>query len=83
MQLKILTPSQTLYDSVSKGVSVSQVIFDSSEGKMGVLDQHCSLIASLSPGKISVESSGEWQDFPSSSGLVEVHQNNVLILMES
>jgi F-type H+-transporting ATPase subunit epsilon len=79
LHLLIQTPQKTLFDD-----TVESVYVPSSEGEMGVLEDHEPLVARLVPGVIEVtKSSGDIVTLAVGSGVITVMENSeVLILSE-
>ena len=76
--LEILTPEkQTL-----KG-EASSVYVQGSEGRLGILPMHTSLIARLDFGQLDYEMDGQAQRLLCGTGIVEVHDNHVTVLVRS
>lgn len=77
MQLRVISPDALLVETTTPEVLVKTV-----EGSLGILDHHAAMIATLAPGKIQYRKEGEWAEIPSGSGVLEVQDNTVLILLD-
>ncbi|MBC7862717.1 MAG: ATP synthase F1 subunit epsilon [Bacteroidia bacterium] len=78
MRLEIIKPDKKLYEGEAKSI-----VIPDADGKIGVLNNHAPLIASLKRGTIKVtEMNGNVQLFEINGGTVEVLRNGVIILAE-
>lgn len=77
MKIRILTPESTIYDD-----SAEEIIVEAVDGRMGILDHHAPILASLKHGHIRIRKAGEWTRLESSSGMLEVQNNCVTVLLE-
>jgi ATP synthase, F1 epsilon subunit (delta in mitochondria) len=77
MRLEIITPDQVIFDG-----EVSRVQFPGNSGAFEVLSNHAPMIAAVKGGAIKVvNTNGETQEFQTSSGFVEVRDNQVTALV--
>ena len=77
MQVNIITPEEKLFSGES-----SSVVLPGTDGSLGILDNHAPLITSLKKGAIKLKTQKGEESFDISSGVVEVLNNNVIILVE-
>lgn len=77
MNIRILTPEKTIFDSTGDEINLNTV-----EGRIGILDHHAALLASLKHGMIRIRTGETWSEIEGSRGLLEVQKNNVTILLE-
>jgi F-type H+-transporting ATPase subunit epsilon len=78
MYLEIVTPDKKVF---SGNIRLIQV--PGSKGQFEVLNNHASIISTLSEGKIKIISpEGEKSFFDIQGGVIEVKNNNVIILAE-
>ena len=78
IQLEVLTPEKR---ALSK--DVKSVYLQGSQGRLGILPQHASLIAKLDFGTLEIESDSEKQEILCGAGLVEVVDDRVTVLVRS
>lgn len=75
-KLKIVTPEKVFFDG-----ETTQIIVRTTEGDLGVLAHHTSLVASLVSGPLKImQEDGSWRIAALSSGLVKIGSNSVSIL---
>jgi len=79
MELEIITPEKNIY----KG-EVDAVKIPGFNGSFGVLDNHAPLVSTLKKGEIELteKDSKEEKKFPVESGVIEVYNNKVIVLVE-
>jgi F-type H+-transporting ATPase subunit epsilon len=78
MKLEVLTPEKEALSS-----DVSSVYLQGSEGRLGILNGHTTLIAKLSFGMLEYEGSGGKNNLLCGDGLVEVQDDRVTVLVRS
>ncbi len=77
--ISILTADQQIYEG-----QATSLVARGRDGYFGILAHHAPLIASLIPGKLTLkDSGGNEQCFSLSSGLLDVADNQVKILVRS
>ncbi len=77
MKVKLITPEKTLFEGDASYVQVC-----GSQGEFGVMPNHAPLVSSLKEGNIAIElASGEKKEFYVRSGVAEVRDNNVTLLV--
>ena len=75
-RLSIITPEKTFYDD-----ETSMVIVRTTEGDIGILANHTSLVASLPSGPVKIkEQDGSFRIAALSSGIIKVGGNKVSII---
>ena len=77
MQLEILSPEKTLFIG-----EVDSVIFPGSQGKFQILNNHASIISSLSQGNIDYKINSKTNQVEIKRGIVEVLKNKISALIE-
>tara|TARA_B100001750_G_scaffold53033_1_gene40242 strand:- start:797 stop:1054 length:258 start_codon:yes stop_codon:yes gene_type:complete len=78
MKLEIITPESVIYTG-----DVESVIAPGSEGELGILPHHASLMTALQSGEIKVTANGQANSYSVSGGFLEVKDNQVTILADS
>ena len=77
MKLRILTPSEALFEGEVESVTLPGTL-----GSFTVLDMHAPIISSLESGKVSVRTQQGVQEYSLNSGFVEVKDNVVTVCLE-
>lgn len=78
-QLTVITPEKTFFDG-----ETTQIIVRTTEGDIGILANHTSLVASLPSGPLKVmQDNGEYRLAAVSSGLIKVGGNKVHIFADA
>ena len=75
MKVEILTPDAVLFEGEAR-----HVFLLGSDGAMGVLERHASMITTLQKGTVKVDTAEGEKVFDLNGGTVEVLDNKVLIL---
>lgn len=79
MKLEILTPEESVYKGDIKSLKVP-----GKKGAFQVLKDHAAIVSTLVEGLVSVtDKKGEVSDFLIEGGVMEVHQNTLILLAES
>ena len=78
MKLEIITPESIIYSG-----DVESVIAPGSEGVLGILPHHASLMTALQAGDIKVSVNGQANSYSVGGGFLEVKDNQVTILADS
>ena len=74
--LSVITPEKVFFDG-----ETTQIIVRTTEGDIGVMANHTSLVASLPSGPLKVkQEDGSWRTAAVSTGLLKVGGNKVSIL---
>ncbi len=78
MKLEIITPDATVFDGEAKLVQLPGY-----DGSFEILKNHAPLISILKKGSIRIkEESGNEKSFDINGGVLEIHENKILILAE-
>ena len=77
MKLRILTPSEALFEGEVESVTLPGTL-----GSFTVLDMHAPIISSLESGKVLVRTQQGVQEYSLNSGFVEVKDNVVIVCLE-
>ena len=77
MDVEIITPDVEIFKGEAELVQLPGI-----DGSFELLNNHAPLISALTKGKIKVKISGKEQFFDIAGGVIEVHDNKVLILAE-
>lgn len=78
-QLTVITPEKTFFDG-----ETTQIIVRTTEGDIGILANHTSLVASLPSGPLKVmQDNGEYRLAAVSAGLIKVGGNKVNIFADA
>ena len=78
MFIEIVTPDKNIYSG-----DILSGIFPGSDGSFGLQNNHAAMVATLKEGQIKlVDSANVEQIFDVKGGVVEVHQNKVIVLAE-
>ena len=67
LSLKILTPEKDFYEG-----DVSEVVFSTPEGRMGIMSGHAPVIASVAEGIIEILAGGQWLTAATGQGFCEI-----------
>ena len=78
MKLEIITPESIIYTG-----DVESVIAPGSEGELGILPHHASLMTALQAGDIKVSVNGQANSYSVGGGVLEAKDNQVTILADS
>lgn len=77
LKVIFVTPEGKLFDGEANYVNIP-----GTDGNFGVYPDHAAIISTLQKGKVEIATSKEVQTFYVESGVVEVLNNNVSILVE-
>ena len=77
MYLEIVTPEANLYSG-----EVDLVQLPGSNGSFELMKNHAPIISTLETGKVKVVVEKEETNFDISGGIIECHDNNVIVLAE-
>lgn len=77
MRIRILTPSELLFEGEAESVTLP-----GTAGSFSVLNNHAPIISSLESGKVVVRTHEGSQDYPLNSGFVEVRDNIIIVCIE-
>lgn len=73
-RLEIITPEKRFYDG-----DCESLIFDTPQGRLGVMSRHRPMVAALVKGKIDFKTGGEWKICHCTEGFVEVRPDETVI----
>lgn len=77
LHLKIVTPEKVIVES-----EVDMVTLTTSEGEIGVLPHHASLMAKLMPGELRIKRGGRNEVLATGDGFIQVADNTLTILTD-
>lgn len=77
LHLKIVTPEKLVIDE-----EVDMVTLPSSEGEIGILPHHTSLMARLKPGELRIKKGNKVEIFAAGDGFIQVANNTLTILTD-
>ena len=77
LQLKIVTPEKLIIDEM-----VEMVTLPSSEGELGILPHHASLMAKLVPGELRIKKNGKEEVLAAAGGFIQMTGNTLTILTD-
>tara|TARA_B110000438_G_scaffold238379_1_gene236147 strand:- start:425 stop:679 length:255 start_codon:yes stop_codon:yes gene_type:complete len=78
IELQIVTTEKNIYTG-----TVDYIGVQSSEGRLGILPNHVSLITELSEGNVTYKESGNIKKIKITGGFMEVFKNSVTILADA
>ena len=78
LQLSIVTPERSMVSD-----KVDQVNIPGSEGDLGILYDHASILTTMRPGQLSYQKGSETIYLVVSGGYLEVTDNRVIVLAET
>jgi len=78
MHLELVTPDKKVY----KG-EVSVATFPGTDGSFQVMNNHASLISTLTKGLLSFQDEDQLHEMTINGGVVEVLNNEIIVLAES
>ena len=76
MNIRVLTP-----DRVICSTTADEVVLPGLTGKIGVLDDHASLITALDTGLLRIKLDNKWTPIILCGGLAEIDRNRVTVLV--
>jgi len=76
INIRVLTPTRVICSTTA-----DEVVLPGLTGKIGVLDGHASLIASLDTGLLRIKIDEKWTPIILCGGVVEIDQNRVTVLV--
>lgn len=77
MQLDILTPEQKVFSG-----EATLVTLPGKTGSFQIMNNHSPLVAALTKGKLTVKTNSGTKEFTVQSGIVEVVNNKISVLVE-
>lgn len=78
LTVEIVTAERQVYNETD----VDMVVAPGSEGVLGILPRHASLLTMLRPGSLRVKKGGTEQEMSVAGGFLQVHADRVLILAD-
>lgn len=78
MYLELRTPDKVFFEGDIKAVNLP-----GSDGSFEILNQHAAIISLLTAGRVTIKSSEKQYHCKIDTGLVEMHANRVIVLVES
>jgi F-type H+-transporting ATPase subunit epsilon len=76
INIRVLTPTRVICSTVA-----DEVVLPGLTGKIGVLEGHASLIASLDIGLLRIKINEKWTPIILCEGVVEIDQNRATVLV--
>ena len=76
INIRVLTPTRVICSTIA-----DEVVLPGLTGKIGVLEGHASLIASLDTGLLRIKIDEKWTPIILCGGVVEIDQNRVTVLV--
>lgn len=77
LNLKIVTPEQIVFEGEADQVSVS-----TTQGELGILPNHVSLMAKLVPGELKIQKSGKTNFLAIGQGFLQIENNSLTIMTD-
>ena len=77
LNLKIVTPEEVVFEGEAEQVNVS-----TTQGELGILPHHASLMAKLIPGELKIKRSGKISYFAIGDGFLQVEGNDLTIMTD-
>jgi F-type H+-transporting ATPase subunit epsilon len=78
LTVEIVTAERQVYSETD----VDMVVAPGSEGVLGILPRHASLLTMLRPGSLRVKKGGTEQEMSVAGGFLQIHADRVLILAD-
>ncbi|SES83466.1 ATP synthase F1 subcomplex epsilon subunit [Natronincola peptidivorans] len=76
--LEIVTPDRVFYDD-----EVEMAVVRTTEGDVGILDEHISMVSPLKIGKIKIKKEGSFKEAAIAGGFVKVIQGETTIIADA
>lgn len=77
LTLKIVTPEEEVLNE-----EVDQVNVSTTQGELGILPHHASLMAKLTPGELKIKKNGKISYFAIGEGFLQVENNSLTIMTD-
>lgn len=77
LNLKIVTPEKLVYESEVEMVNVW-----TTQGELGILPGHISLMAELKPGEVRIKSANKSEIYTTGNGFLQVSGNTATVLTD-
>lgn len=78
MKLEILSPDAILFSGEADSVTLP-----GAKGSFQILKNHAPIISSLAKGAVSFSSNGEIRKIEVENGLIEMHDNKIVICVDN
>jgi F-type H+-transporting ATPase subunit epsilon len=78
LQLEIVTPEKKVFSD-----TVENVYLPGTDGELGILEAHASLVSGLKPGELRYQKAGQTITLALGSGFAEVTGHKVVVLTDS
>ncbi len=78
LQLEIVTPEKKVFSD-----TVENVYLPGTDGELGILEAHASLVSGLNPGELRYQKGGQTVTLALGSGFAEVTGQKVVVLTDS
>ncbi len=78
LQLEIVTPEKKVFSD-----TVENVYLPGTDGELGILEAHASLVSGLKPGELRYQKGGQTITLALGSGFAEVTGHKVVVLTDS
>jgi F-type H+-transporting ATPase subunit epsilon len=78
LQLEIVTPEKKVFSD-----TVENVYLPGTDGELGILEAHASLVSGLKPGELRYQKGGQIVTLALGSGFAEVTGHKVVVLTDS
>ncbi len=76
-ELKVISPDKAVFEG-----ECESLVFETVDGKYGIMRGHSPVTAAIKPGKIKILSHGEEIFVETGSGILRFENNNALIIIE-
>ncbi|MCO6495939.1 MAG: ATP synthase F1 subunit epsilon [Bacteroidetes bacterium] len=76
LEVKIITPDTTLFEGNADAITLP-----GAKGSFQVLKGHAPVVSNLTKGEVKLEQNGKTETFSIDSGIVEVLNNKVIVLV--
>lgn len=77
LNLKVVTPEEEVFNEEVDGVNIT-----TSEGVLGILPNHASLMAKVVPGELEIKKGGKNDHLAVGFGFLQVSQNSLIIMAD-
>lgn len=77
LHLKIVTPEKQIFDE-----TVDQVNVFTTEGELGILPHHASLMAKMVPGELTYKKEGKAVSMATGDGFLQVNNNTLTVMTD-
>lgn len=77
LHLKIVTPEKQIFDE-----TVDQVNVFTTEGELGILPHHTSLMAKMVPGELTYKKGGKTVSMATGDGFLQVNNNTLTVMTD-